>query len=53
LGDTRAAYLAVFAFQSLMFLASALVAFRMRPAGVQTINTTVDNSILWKGRTAL
>jgi BCD family chlorophyll transporter-like MFS transporter len=53
LNDTRVAYLAVFAFQSLMFLASALVAFRMRPVGVPTIKTTVDNSILWKGRTAL
>jgi hypothetical protein len=47
------AYLAVFAFQSLMFLASAFVAYRMRPLGVPTIKTTVDNSILWKGRTAL
>jgi BCD family chlorophyll transporter-like MFS transporter len=53
LGDTRLAYLAVFAFQSLMFLASAFVAFRMRPLSVPTIKTTVDNSILWKGRTAL
>jgi len=47
LGDARAAYLAVFIFQALLFLASALVAARMRAANLQTIGAQRPTPIQW------
>ena len=49
LQDSRSAYVAVFAFQSLMFLASAVVAMRMRAGDVKPSEMSLDNHVLWKG----
>ena len=49
LQDSRSAYVAVFAFQSLMFLASAVVAMRMRAGDVKSSEMSIDNQVLWKG----
>ena len=53
LQDSRSAYVAVFAFQSLMFLASAWVALRMRAGAVQTSNPSsnelTDSDVYLKG----
>jgi hypothetical protein len=43
---------AVFAFQSLMFLASAVVAMRMRAGDVKLSEMSIDNRVLWKGGSA-
>jgi BCD family chlorophyll transporter-like MFS transporter len=52
LQDSRSAYVAVFAFQSLMFLASAVVAMRMRAGDVKPSEMSLDNSVLLKGGSA-
>jgi BCD family chlorophyll transporter-like MFS transporter len=52
LQDSRSAYVAVFAFQSLMFLASAVVAMRMRAGDVKPIEMSLDNRALLKGGSA-
>ena len=52
LQDSRSAYVAVFAFQSLMFLASAVVAMRMRAGNVKPSEMSIDNHVLWKGGSA-
>jgi hypothetical protein len=43
---------AVFAFQSLMFLASAVVAMRMRAGNEKPPEMSIDNHVLWKGGSA-
>lgn len=49
LQDSRSAYVAVFAFQSLMFLASAWVALRMRAGVVPTSDQSTESDIYLKG----
>lgn len=49
LQDSRSAYVAVFAFQSLMFLASAWVALRMRAGLVPTSDQSTERDIYLKG----
>jgi len=52
LGDARLAYMSVFIFQALMFLASALVASHMRKITTADKPTNLPNDILWnKGTT--
>ena len=48
LGESRSAYQAVFAFQALMFLASAGVALRMRAAHTRVQQKVSENQVLWK-----
>jgi BCD family chlorophyll transporter-like MFS transporter len=49
LQDSRSAYVAVFAFQSLMFLASSVVAMRMRAGTVKFSEIPMNNPVAWKG----
>jgi BCD family chlorophyll transporter-like MFS transporter len=53
LQDSRSAYVAVFAFQSLMFIASALVALRMRAGAEVTAEASTgeltDGGVYLKG----
>ena len=49
LQDSRSAYVAVFAFQSLMFLASSVVAMRMRAGTVKFAELPMNNPVAWKG----
>jgi BCD family chlorophyll transporter-like MFS transporter len=48
LGESQSAYQAVFAFQALMFLASAWVALRIRAAHTTAQHKAPDQQVLWK-----
>ena len=48
LGESGSAYQAVFAFQALMFLASAWVALRIRAAHTTAQHKAPDHQVLWK-----